>query len=148
MNLKPDFGGWKLTSPPLKKNLSLEQQLKKQANDRETDLVRFNATNKLLKAQLKESQLALEQKIRQESEERKASDLALELEIQHEERQRKAGDLALFRNVGLPRYSKVGDQPLSRFGSKGSDDGQFSNPESVACKSRGEIIFQPPDSGV
>jgi len=35
-------------------------------------------------------------------------------------------------------YSKVGDQPASQFGSKGSGNGQFSGPYSVACNSRGE----------
>ena len=30
-------------------------------------------------------------------------------------------------------YSKVGDQPASRFGSKGAGDGQFSGSYSVAC---------------
>jgi len=35
-------------------------------------------------------------------------------------------------------YGKVGDQPASRFGSKGSDNGQFNLPISVACNSRGD----------
>ena len=37
-------------------------------------------------------------------------------------------------------YSKVGDQPASRFGSQGAGDGQFNNPWSVACNLRGEIV--------
>ena len=37
-------------------------------------------------------------------------------------------------------YSKVGNQPASQFGSLGADDGQFSNPYSVACNLRGEIV--------
>ena len=37
-------------------------------------------------------------------------------------------------------YTKVADQPASRFGSKGAGDGQFNFPYSVACNLRGEII--------
>ena len=37
-------------------------------------------------------------------------------------------------------YGKVGDEPVSQFGSKGAGDGQFSDPNSVACNSRGEIV--------
>ena len=37
-------------------------------------------------------------------------------------------------------YSKVGDQPVSRFGSSGRGDGQFNGTYSVACNSRGEIV--------
>ena len=37
-------------------------------------------------------------------------------------------------------YSKVGDQPVSRFGSKGAGDGQFNFPSAVACNVRGEIV--------
>jgi len=37
-------------------------------------------------------------------------------------------------------YSKVSDIPVSQFGSGGAGDGQFSNPESVACNARGEIV--------
>ena len=37
-------------------------------------------------------------------------------------------------------YSKVGDQPVSQFGSKGEIDGQFQFPYAVACNSRGDII--------
>ena len=37
-------------------------------------------------------------------------------------------------------FLEVGDQPVSRFGSKGSKDGQFSNPYSVTCNVRGEIV--------
>jgi len=37
-------------------------------------------------------------------------------------------------------YSKVNDQPVSRFGSKGARDGEFDDPSSVACNSRGEIV--------
>ena len=37
-------------------------------------------------------------------------------------------------------YSKVGDQPASRFGSGGSGDGQFDRPYSVASNTRGEIV--------
>ena len=44
------------------------------------------------------------------------------------------------RPVYRREYSKVGDQPVSRFGSKGSVDGQFSSPYSVACNARGEIV--------
>ena len=94
------------------KNILPEQQLNKQAKDRETDLVRFTATNNQLKAQLKQ-----------------------------EVEERKVGDLAIIRNVGLPRdYSKVCDKPTHRFGSKGAGDGLFSAPYSVACSSRGEIV--------
>ena len=54
---------------------------------------------------------------------------------------RKAGDMTLFWNGRLRRdNSKVGDQPVSRFGSVGAGDGQFSNPWSVACNVRGEIV--------
>ena len=94
------------------KNILLEQQLKKQAKDRETDLVRFTATDNQLKAQLKQ-----------------------------EVEERKVGDLAIIRNIGLPRdYSKVCDKPTHRFGSKGAGDGLFSTPYYVACSSRGEIV--------
>ena len=44
------------------------------------------------------------------------------------------------RPVYRREYSKVGDQPVSRFGSKGAGDGQFTNPYSVACNVRGEIV--------
>jgi len=44
------------------------------------------------------------------------------------------------RPVYRREYSKVGDQPASRFGSKGAGDGQFDNPYYVACNSRGEIV--------
>ena len=37
-------------------------------------------------------------------------------------------------------YSQVSDQPVSRFGSLGADDGQYNGPYSVACNSRGEIV--------
>jgi len=37
-------------------------------------------------------------------------------------------------------YSKIGDQAICRFGSKGSGDGQFCWPRSVACNSRGDIV--------
>jgi len=37
-------------------------------------------------------------------------------------------------------YSKVGDQSASRFGSYGAGDGQLSNPYSVACNLRGDIV--------
>ena len=37
-------------------------------------------------------------------------------------------------------YSKVGDQPVSRFGSNGAGDGQFQYPRSIACNSTGEIV--------
>ena len=37
-------------------------------------------------------------------------------------------------------YQEVGDQPVSRFGSDGSGDGQFSQPHSVACNLRGNIV--------
>jgi len=37
-------------------------------------------------------------------------------------------------------YSAVGTNPVLRFGSKGSGDGQFSDPYGVACNSRGDII--------
>ena len=37
-------------------------------------------------------------------------------------------------------YTKVSDQPINQFGSKGSGDGQFDVPYSVACNSRGEIV--------
>ena len=133
------------------KNLSLEEQLKKQANNRETDLLRFTTTNNQLKAQLKATQQALEvksnrkqrkgtsrrssgsrhwkRKSNRKQGKRKAGDPALEQKIQHEERQRKEGDLALLRNEGLPRdYSKVSDKPVIRFGSYGAGDGQFNNP--------------------
>ena len=43
-------------------------------------------------------------------------------------------------------YSKVSDQPASRFGSQGEGDGQFSGPESVACNSRGDIIVADQDN--
>ena len=43
-------------------------------------------------------------------------------------------------------YSKVGDQPISRFGSKGAGDGPFDNPYYVACNSRGEIIVAEQDN--
>ena len=33
-------------------------------------------------------------------------------------------------------YSKVSDQPVSRFGSHGASDGQFNGPYSVACSER------------
>jgi len=100
------------------KNILLEQQLKKQAKDRETDLVRFTATDNQLKAQLKQ-----------------------------EVEERKVGDLAIIRNVGLPRdYSKVCDKPTHRFGSKGAGDGLFSTPYSVACNSQGEIIIADKDN--
>ena len=33
-------------------------------------------------------------------------------------------------------YSKVSDQPASRFGSNGASDGQFNGPYSVACSER------------
>ena len=36
--------------------------------------------------------------------------------------------------------SKVGDQPICRFGSSGSGDGQFNFPSAVACNVRGEIV--------
>ena len=36
-------------------------------------------------------------------------------------------------------YSKVGYQPICRFGSQGAGDGQFNLPRSVACNLRGEI---------
>ena len=70
------------------KNLSLEEQLKKQANNRETDLLRFTTTNNQLKAQLKETQQVLEVKIQQEAEERNQSKIqweqTLEEKIQQE----------------------------------------------------------------
>ena len=101
------------------KNTSLEQLLKKQAKDRETDLVRLTATNNQLKAQLRDSE---------------AREQALDLKIQQEADARKAGDLALIWNVGLPRdYSKVNDKPDSRFGSQGAGNGQFQFPDAVAC---------------
>jgi len=37
-------------------------------------------------------------------------------------------------------YNAVGTNPVLRFGSGGSGDGQFSNPYGVACNSRGDII--------
>jgi len=38
-------------------------------------------------------------------------------------------------------YCRVRDKPASQFGSEGSDDGQFDDPSSVACNSRGEIVI-------
>ena len=46
----------------------------------------------------------------------------------------------LFAGVYRRDYSKVGDQPASQFGLRGSGDGQFDIPSSVACNSRGEIV--------
>jgi len=89
------------------KNISLEQQLKKQAKDRETDQVRFIAATNQLKAQLREK----------EAEDNKAAKPRLRRD-----------------------YSKVSDQPVRRFGSQGTSDGQFQYPSSVVCNSRGEII--------
>ena len=43
-------------------------------------------------------------------------------------------------------YSKVSDQPVHRFGSKGEGEGHFSSPSSVACNSRGEIIVADSDN--
>ena len=87
------------------KVISLEEKLKKQDKDRDTDLVRFTSMNNQLKAQLRD---------------REASEHALELKIKQEAKERKAGDLALARNVGLPRdYSKMTDKPVSQFGSRG-----------------------------
>ena len=37
-------------------------------------------------------------------------------------------------------YSKVSDQPTSRFGSQGAGDGQLDRPFSIVCNSRGEIV--------
>ena len=37
-------------------------------------------------------------------------------------------------------YQEVGEQPVSRFGSQGSGEGQFSGPYSVTCISKGEIV--------
>jgi len=37
-------------------------------------------------------------------------------------------------------YNAIGTNPVLQFGSRGSGDGQFSNPDGVACNSRGEII--------
>ena len=46
----------------------------------------------------------------------------------------------MYRPIYRRDYSKVSDQPVSRFGSKGAGNGQFSSPFSVACNSRGEIV--------
>ena len=43
-------------------------------------------------------------------------------------------------------YSKVGNRPASRFGSKGAGDGQFNLPRSVACNLRGEIAVADQDN--
>jgi len=77
----------------------------------------------------------------------KASQQALEAKIQQEAEERKAGDLALIWKVKLRRdYSKVGNQPANQFGSNGSSNGQFNLPTSVACNSRGEIIVADNDN--
>ena len=44
------------------------------------------------------------------------------------------------RPVYRREYSKVGDQPVGQFGSWGRSDGQLSNPYSVACNLRGDIV--------
>ena len=43
-------------------------------------------------------------------------------------------------------YSKVGDQPVSQFGSWGVGDGEFRDPCSVACNSRGDIVVADIDN--
>ena len=48
---------------------------------------------------------------------------------------------AIDRPVYRREYSKVGDRPASRFGSKGAGDGQFTVPHSVTCNLRGEIFL-------
>ena len=43
-------------------------------------------------------------------------------------------------------YIKESDKPASRFGSKGAGDGQLSNPYSVACNVRGEMVVADKDN--
>ena len=47
---------------------------------------------------------------------------------------------AIDRPIYHRDYKAVGDQPVRRFGSQGVGDGQFYNPYSVTCNSRGEIV--------
>ena len=50
------------------------------------------------------------------------------------------------RHVYRCDYSKVSYNPAGRFGSDGADDGQFSDPCSVACNLRGEIVVADRDN--
>ena len=45
------------------------------------------------------------------------------------------------RHVYRCDYSKVSYNPAGRFGSDGADDGQFSDPCSVACNSRERLLL-------
>jgi len=120
------------------RNNRLEQRLEQQIRARETDRQLLDSMKNQLRAQLRQEQAEESGRTRQLIErlhvENAQAQQALNLKIQQEEEARRAADCTGW----LP--ASVVTTPLDRFGSKGVEDGQFNFPCSVSCNASGHMF--------